>query len=524
MKKQTFLCGIFILTIGTLLAKFIGAIYRIPLTWLLGVQGLGIYQLVYPMFSLLLILSSTGAPTAISAMVSQRIKVGKYLEARKIFRISLISLFVIGVIFAIFLFAMSDVLANIQGNTLARMPYMTIALAIPLVSILSAYRGYYQGCQNMVPTSLSQVVEQLGKLVLGLIFANMLLPYGIQYGVVGAFLGVVGGEVLAVLTTIVYHRIIQKKHFSPSQITDDNIIPTRVLIVELLKRSTPIIIASMALPLLQVLDSFLVPNLLTMSGFTIEQSTVMWGIYSGMVTSIINMPIVLTLSIATSIVPEMSSVEHKLDLQKVQNSFLLTLNIALPSMLGILILAPQIIKFLYADTLSDIILDEFALSTNLLLLGSILILLTSIMQIQNATLQSINRSFVPLRNIMLAGILKVSLTILLVVLADLSIYGVVLSNICFYLTITILNFVYMRTKLHVRNTWGNTLPSFCSSCVMGVVLLMSVFAFANFSLYLRLPIQILLGVLVYFATLLVLSRDVSLVQFLSKRTKRVYKK
>ena len=201
-----------------------------------------------------------------------------------------------------------------------------------------------------------------------------------------------------------------------------------------------------------------------------------------------------------------------------------TLNIALPSMLGILILAPQIINFLYADTLSDIILDEFALSTNLLLLGSILILLTSIMQIQNATLQSINRSFVPLRNIMLAGILKVSLTILLVVLADLSIYGVVLSNICFYLTITILNFVYMRTKLHVRNTWGNTLPSFCSSCVMGVVLLTSVFAFANFSLYLRLPIQILLGVLVYFATLLVLSRDVSLVQFLSKRTKRVYKK
>ena len=524
MKKQTFLCGIFILALGTLFAKIIGAIYRIPLTWMLGVEGLGIYQLVYPIFSLLIIISSTGASTAISAMVSERIKQNNLVEAHKIFRLSAISLTIIGLLFAFLLIALSSIISNIQGNALATLPYIAISLAIPFVAILSAYRGYYQGCQNMLPTAISQIIEQLGKLVFGLILGSVLLPMGIQYGVVGAFLGVVIGEIVSVLILFIYSYFKKRKiKFTPPTYNQP-ILTNKMLLIELFKRTTPILLASLLLPLIQVLDSLLVVNLLSGAGFDTNQSTSIWGIYSGVVTSIINLPIILSLSICTSIVPEITTTSSTIDKPKITKAFNLTLNIAIPSMFAIMILAPSIITLLYGNTFDSLLVDELTLSINLLVLSSFIIPLLSIMQIQNATLQGLNKSTIPLYNILLSSVLKILLVVILVKIPSIYIYGFLIANITFYLSAVILNQYYINKRLKVSQSFGNIFPVLISTSIMSMVLLVSRFAFVNFSLYLSLPLQVIIGLITYFSTLLVTDKQLFASFPIQNLLCRVYKK
>ena len=199
MKTQTLTTGVVVLIAGGLIAKLLGAVYRIPLTWVLGTEGLGIYQLVYPVFSLLLVLSSTGAPTAISTMIAERVGKKQYDSINKIFKLSLASLLILGIVSGVGLSLFSFLIASLQGNPDAKWCYVCISLAIPLVSVLSAYRGYFQGLLNMVPTAISQIVEQAGQLLFGLLLAVLFSPVGVQFATLGAIAGVVLSEVFAVL-------------------------------------------------------------------------------------------------------------------------------------------------------------------------------------------------------------------------------------------------------------------------------------------------------------------------------------
>lgn len=210
MKKQTFLSGVMILFAAGVVAKVLGAIYRIPLTWLLGANGLGMYQLVYPLFSLILVLSSTGMPTAISRVTAGYVARGQMAAARLTLRISLRLLLVIGTIFALLLALGSVGIASLQGNLNLYICYLGLVPAVILVSVLSALRGYFQGCSNMTPTAASQLVEQGGKLIFGLLLGYLLLPMGIEYGTLGALLGVSVSELFAVAIMLYFYRKAQK--------------------------------------------------------------------------------------------------------------------------------------------------------------------------------------------------------------------------------------------------------------------------------------------------------------------------
>lgn len=217
MKKQTFLSGVLILFVAGMVAKVLGAIYRIPLTWLLGANGLGMYQLVYPLFSLILVLSSTGMPTAISRVTANFVRRNDTVSARLTLRISLKLLLAIGTIFAIILALGSVGIAILQGNINLYICYLGLVPAVILVSVLSAFRGYFQGCSNMTPTATSQLVEQAGKLIFGLMLGYFLLPYGIEYGTLGALLGVSVSEFFAVAIMLYFWRKARKMRYYSSQ-------------------------------------------------------------------------------------------------------------------------------------------------------------------------------------------------------------------------------------------------------------------------------------------------------------------
>ena len=174
MKKQTksavnagFVQGAAILGIAGLLVKIIGAVYRIPLANIVGESGMAYYEVAYPYYSWLLVISSAGLPTAISKLVSERIALGDIVGAKRVFRAALRLLFVIGIVTAVLLFVLSSPIANLSGAAPARFSLMALSPALLFVSVMCAYRGYLQGMQCMTGTAISQIVEQLIKLIFG---------------------------------------------------------------------------------------------------------------------------------------------------------------------------------------------------------------------------------------------------------------------------------------------------------------------------------------------------------------------
>ena len=174
MKKQTksavnagFVQGAAILGIAGLLVKIIGAVYRIPLANIVGESGMAYYEVAYPYYSWLLVISSAGLPTAISKLVSERIALGDIVGAKRVFRAALRLLFVIGIVTAVLLFVLSSPISNLSGAAPARYSLMALSPALLFVSVMCAYRGYLQGMQCMTGTAISQIVEQLIKLIFG---------------------------------------------------------------------------------------------------------------------------------------------------------------------------------------------------------------------------------------------------------------------------------------------------------------------------------------------------------------------
>ena len=527
MKTQTLTTGVVVLIAGGLIAKLLGAVYRIPLTWVLGTEGLGIYQLVYPVFSLLLVLSSTGAPTAISTMIAERVGKKQYDSINKIFKLSLTSLLILGIVSGAGLSLFSFLIASLQGNPDAKWCYVCISLAIPLVSVLSAYRGYFQGLLNMVPTAISQIVEQAGKLIFGLLLAVLFSPVGVQFATLGAIAGVVLSEVFAVLFMLVYaktHKNLLPKATNSAQ---KNVAePTKALLAELLHNATPILLCSFVLPLLQVMDSLLVVKLLGFAGIDNVLATKMWGINSGVVNSLINLPVALTLCVAVSIAPNIRNglVNKQQSLHKITLAHKMSVNIALPCMVAMLLLSGLIVPFLYQHTFTSSVLNEMDLAINLLIFNAPYILIVALMQVQNATLQGMKLSRVPLFSMLIAGVVKIVVMLLLTPTFTFNIYGVALANVLFYVVAFVLNDVYLHLKLGWKMEYRQILPCVLASGVMALYLWVGTMTFKNLSVYMQLPLLVLVGASVYFATLWVSGGAPFFSTFVQKFKNRVYKR
>ena len=188
--KNFFRSAAFLAAAG-LIAKVIGALYKIPLVTVLGAEGMGIYQLVFPAYTTLLALSSGGIPQAVSRSTARALAVGNTRESRRILTVSVLSLAAAGLAGSLIMALGGAFFARLQGNPLAAAAYVALAPSVLFVSLLAALRGWWQGRNNMFPTAASQLVEQVVKLGAGLFFAAALMPYGVECGVAGAAIGII---------------------------------------------------------------------------------------------------------------------------------------------------------------------------------------------------------------------------------------------------------------------------------------------------------------------------------------------
>ncbi|MCL2630465.1 MAG: polysaccharide biosynthesis protein [Firmicutes bacterium] len=428
--KRNFLKAAGVLTLGVFLAKIVGAFYRIPLTNILGAEGMGVYQLIFPVYSFLLATSSGALPLAISVMVSERVTRGEEDEARVILNSAMSVLLLTGVVISLALALLSAPLARLQGNSDASLGYLAIAPAIFFVSGIAVLRGWFQGHNNMVPSASSNVIEAVIKLASGLLLAYFLLPYGIKWAVFGALIGVTASEAVAFLALYALYRKDNGRFRLNLDFKD-----ARSKYKEIVKISLPITLGGMIFPFSQIIDSFLVVNLLS-SSLGSQVATAGYGVYTGVVTTIINLPIVLALSLGIAIIPQLTKGKAEGDIvrlkMKLNTAVKTALTIGVPFAILFLAIPRGIIGFLY-PALSPSQLAEATLLLRITAISTVGLALT---QIYTAILQGLGNLYAPMK-IMGVGVgVKTVLTIALI--PFMGIAGVaVASATCFLITATL---------------------------------------------------------------------------------------
>lgn len=442
MTQKSFLKGAAVLGIIGLICKAIGAIYRIPVTNMLGTEGMAYYMTPYPVYTFLLVISSAGIPVAISKMVSERVTLGDYKGAHQVFKTALKALAVIGIVTTVAMLLSSNMLANWARRPEASIGFQAIAPALFFVSVLSAYRGYFQGLQIMSPTAFSQLIEQLAKLGLGLYFANLWKAKGLAFGAAGAVLGVTISELLALIfIMIVYYR-----HKGQIRLQITRSVVTKGLDgvgKQLFILAFPIVLGALAMPMVQTADMGIVSNSLINMGYSAKQADSLYGTLSGVVNTLVNMPAILSLALAMSLVPAISQSKAKKDeagvAKKADMGLRLALLVGLPSAVGFYLLSQPIIHLLYASVQGE----KLQIAGDLLAIMAAGVLFLTIVQATTGILQGLGKTYVPVINLFIGVAVKIAASLILIRIPELNIKGAAIGTVACYMIAGVLDIIFV---------------------------------------------------------------------------------
>lgn len=427
--------------VATVVAKAIGALYRIPLTNVLGAEGMGVYQLIFPVYSLILSVSSGALPIAISVLVSDKLAGDRKEDARALLSSALSALLMVGVALTIALILFSGLIGRLQGSLDTSIGYVVIAPSILFVSGLSVMKGYFQGTANMLPTALSQIIEAVVKLAVGLTLAYFFTQYGVKWAVAGGLLGITIGEMVAFFTLYIMYR----KSNPPLNLSLDYK-TSRDRYKEILQISLPITIGGIVFPLAQMIDSFAVVNILSRSIQT-GLATSYYGIYSGCVSSLINLPIVIGLSLGVAVIPHLSHGKATHDVNSIKRKTVTAIKISLiigvPFAVLFFVAPESVIGLLY----SNLSIAELSVAYRLLRISSITVIFLSVNQISTSVLQGLNFTKVALKNTVITGVCKVFLDVTLLFIVGID--GVAYSSVVSYALGSVLN-VFSITQIMGR--------------------------------------------------------------------------
>lgn len=469
LSRDTFLRGALILTVAGIIVKVIGAVNRILLSRLLGGEGIGLYQMAYPIYLLALSVSSAGIPVAISIIVAERLAFSDWRGANRVFRISLLVLSATGVVFSALLFFGADWLIKMHFVRDARAYYSIAALApaIFFVTVLSSYRGYFQGLQLMTPTAVSQIVEQLFRVLTMIVLAYMLLPWGIEYAAAGASFGAAPGAIAGLLILMYYYwrhrQVFREQARRQAPLRQDNAVR---IIKRIIRLAIPVSLASIMVPVVANIDLLVVPARLEVAGYAVEQATELYGYLTGMAVTLINLPAILTGSLAASLVPAVSEAyalgNRALIYQRTATAMRISNLITLPSFVGLWVLATPISQMLYGTPNAGTCIA--ILSCGVVMLG--------IHQVTTGVLQGLGHTVIPVRNMVISASFKVLLSWWLTALPVLGIKGAAWATVADFTIAALLNMVAVHRLAGFTLQVGETVRAVVAAAVMGAVVLL----------------------------------------------------
>ena len=444
-KTKSLVGGISILGLAGLICKVVGVLYRIPLAAYIGGEGLGIYQKVFPAYNLLLTISSAGIPVAISRMVSHYVTCRDPRSARRIFRVAAWALTALGLITTILLMALSGYLAEKTGTAAAKAGYMAIAPSLFLVCVMSAFRGYMQGHRNMLPTAVSQLIEQVGKVAVALPLAVIgMKKGGPAYGAAGALLGTSMAEVAALIYMMITHARTKKEFAAIEQDAAAAVLPGRTIGKRLLAISIPITLGACIVPLAGLIDSFMLTDLMEAGGMDATEALVRYGLYSGMVITLINVPTALAMAMSTNLVPAISAALAKKDLETAAKESATGLRVAVvvgfPCSVGMSLLAKPLLYLFYSASYTA---AQLNVAASLLNVSAMTIVLFTVVQATSGILQGCGKQRIPMYTLMLGVVCKIILNYVLVGIPGFDIYGAPIASLVCYTVSMVPNLYYV---------------------------------------------------------------------------------
>lgn len=437
--------------VGSVVAKMLGALYRIPLTNILGAEGMGMYQLVFPVYALFMVLATAGIPTSLSRTVAEKRALGE--NTKKYFSVAMCALLVLGIAFGLLMGALSDVLATRQGNADTRFGFLIIAPAITFVCVISGFRGYFQGQMYMLPTALSNVVEQVVKLAVGIGASYALAKRGVIYAVCGALFGVTVSEIVTAAymgatylfrskkekrEQIVARVSLQERDLQSGSENDvlqgetrargdknrDNAVArstkkarfekvSRGELKGMLRVALPIAAVAALMPLANFFDSIIIVNMLEAFGLKQSVATAQYGIISGPVNSLINMPVVAIMSLAVAVVPSVSASRATRDIDGVMLKSSLCVRLAyllgIPFAFYLAVFARNVIGALY-PAISE---QNTVVAVNVLRITAANVVFLSVMQIYVSLLQAVDKTKYAVFSLIASIIVKIVLDVVL---------------------------------------------------------------------------------------------------------------
>ncbi len=453
MSKESFIKGAAILSVAGLLVKILGAIYRIPLTNLIGTEGIGYYQPAYNIYNLLLVVSLAGFPTAIAKLVSERRALQNYEGAYQVYKVSHWGLLLIGVVSSVFVLIFAKNLVSFLGFPGSYYSMIALVPALFAVPLLSAYRGFFQGTQNMIPIALSQIVEQIFRVSVGLYLAYAFVGKGLEEAAAGATFGASAGGLAALILIYILFFISKKKIKQEISLSSHNKTePVWDIVKNLLYIAIPITIGASIAPLMGMMDSYIVSNRLSAIGYTSIQIADMYGELSGTAQTLINFPQVFSTAVAMSLVPVITESFTRKQYDKLNDTanagVKISLIIGLPCGIGLYLLAEPIIALLYAS----IGPEKHVSSGALLQILAISVIFLTLVQSFTAILQSINKQFHPVKNLAVGLVVKIVVSYILIGMPSVNIRGAAISTTVAYLVVALLNWndINRKTKIKIN--------------------------------------------------------------------------
>ncbi len=503
-KGQNFLQGTAMLAMATALVKVIGAVYKIPLNAIIGEQGFGYFNTAYEIYNVLLMISTAGLPVAMSRMISQANSLENYNQVRQIYTTARSIFLTLGIVGSLFMTLFCRQLAEFQNQPDAWAAIGFLGPCVLLICIMSTFRGFFQGQGNMLPTSISQVIEAIVRLVVGMSAALLLLKTtdSIPLAAGGAILGVTASCLLSSMYLFgCFH-----KHYRDLPQSQDTPWTFRATARGLLVIAVPITVGSACLQVITALASKIYMGQLLASGVTQKAADTMRGIHV-MTQTIFNMPCAFITPITVSIIPAITAQitlgNHQEARATEESAARLTGLMAIPCAIGIAVLARPITALLGGYTG-----EKLELAAKLMTILGICILFNAIVLLTNAIMQAHGHVTRPVIHMVAAGCLRLVAVYILSGIPDIGIVGAPISNLSCYVVIAVLNLWAMRSMLpDCPAILKNALRPMLSGLLMGA------FAYGSYRLLLQLgltsrlilcAVPVAIGAVVYFAAIVLL--------------------
>ncbi len=451
-RQRSLLGGISVLGIAGLICKVVGVLYRIPLANSIGSEGIGIYQQVFPTYNLMLTISSAGIPVAISRMVSFRLARGQQNAAGHVFRVAMGILILAGAVATAPMMAFSGSLARAAGTPESASGFMYIAPSLLLVCAMSAFRGYMQGHRRMAPTAISQLIEQVGKVGVALPLAfRFMQSGGYAMGAAGALLGTTIAEAAALLYMAADYYVIRPKLQEGIPLNPETPEGGRRIARELIFSAVPITIGACIVPLAATVDSYMLVRI--MQGYLpYTEALSRYGVYSGLVIVLINVPTAFAMATAANLVPSVSAKRAAGDGEGIRRDasagLRLSMVMGLPSSVGMSLLASPILFQLFGG--GKYSAEQLETGGRLLEISSLTIVVFTIVQATSGILQGMYKQRIPMYTLALGVALKVGINYAAVRNPQVGIFGAPWASLACYIVSGGLNLYYVAKYAGIK--------------------------------------------------------------------------